>query len=128
VNDTTHLTQLSAHLLGLINHIQLVRQVMRLFTTRFERLPMVCFLLGQLFIAVGLYLGLEHSLALVSIVAGCGGCVFGVVLYMLQLLERPKKSEATRLSPKFISAGATVMMPAMPNVENEQATKQSAVE
>jgi hypothetical protein len=101
---------------------------MRPFTARFERLPMVCFLLGQLFIATGLYLGLEHSLALASIVAGCGGCVFGVVLYVLQLLERPKKSEATRLSPKFISAGATVMMPTMPNVENEQATKRSAVE
>ena len=128
VNDTTHLTQLWAHLPGLINRIQLVRQVMRLFTTNFERLPMVCFLLGQLFVAVGLYLGLEHSLALVAIIAGCGSCVFGVAIFVLQLLERPNKSAATRLSPKFISAGSTVMMPAIPNVENEQATERSAVE
>ncbi len=101
---------------------------MRLYTTRFERLPMVCFLLGQLFIAVGLYLGLDHSVALVSIIVGCGCCVFGAAIFVLQLLERPKKSEATRLSPNFVSAGSTIVMPAMPNVENEQATGRSAVE
>ncbi len=101
---------------------------MRLHSTQFERLPMVCFLLGQLFIAAGLYLGLEHSLAIASIIGGCGGCVFGVVLFALQLLERPKNSAATRLSPNFISAGATVIMPVMPNAENEQATERSATE
>ena len=128
VNDTTHLTQLYAHLLGLGNHIALVRQVMRLSTTKFERLPMVCLLVGLLSIAAGLYLGFEHSLAFTLMIVGFLCCAFGTVLFALHLLERPKKSAATRLSPEFISAGATTIMPAMPSVEDEQATERSAVE
>ena len=128
VNDTTHLTRLWTHLLGLINHIQLVRQVMRLFTTNFERLPMLWFLSGLLFNAAGLYLGFEYSLAFGFMIVGFLCCAFGLVIFVLQLQERPRKSAATRLSPKFISAGSTVIKPAMPNVENEQATERSAIE
>lgn len=98
---------------------------MRLFTIVFERLPMVWFLLGLLFNAAGLYLGFEYSLALTYFVVGCSCCAYGLALFVLRPREHTETSEANRLSPKFISAGSTVVMPAMPNVDNEQATEQS---
>ena len=94
---------------------------MRLFTINSERLPMVCFLAGLLFNAAGLYVGLEHSLAIGGMIFGWLCCAFGVVLFVLQILERPAKSEATRLSSKFISVGPTASMPAVPIVENQHA-------
>jgi len=101
---------------------------MRLFTIIFERLPIVWFLLGLLFNAVGLYLGFEYSLAFGYMIVGWFCCAYGLVLFVTRLLERPTTSAATRLSPNFISAGSTGIMPATPNVENEQATKQSDAE
>ncbi len=101
---------------------------MGLFTTIFERLPMVWFLLGLLFSAAGLYLGFEYSLAFGYMMIGLFCCAYGLVLFVIRLRERSRTSAATRLSPKFISAGSTVIMPAMPNVENEQATEQSDAE
>ena len=98
---------------------------MRLFTTIFERLPMVWFLLGLLFNAAGLYLGFEYSLAFGYMIIGWFCCAYGVVLFVFRLRERPRTSAATRLSPNFMSAGSTTIMPAMPNVENEQVTEQS---
>jgi len=126
VNDTTHLTRLWTHVLGLINQIQLVRQVMRLFTINSERLPMAWFLIGLLFNATGLYLGFEYSLAFGCMIVGSLCCAFGLALFVLQLMEPPRRSAATRLSPNFISAGSTAVLPATPNVENEQATERSA--
>ncbi len=101
---------------------------MRLFTNIFERLPMVWFLVGLLFNAAGLYLGFEYSLAFGYMIVGWFCCAYGLALFVLRLRERPRTSAATRLSPNFISAGSTVMMPAMPSVENEQATGQSDAE
>ncbi len=101
---------------------------MRLFTTVFERLPMVWFLLGLLFNATGLYLGFDYSLAFGYMIVGWFCCAYGVALFALRFRERPRTSAATRLSPNFISAGSTVMMPAIPSVENEQATEQSDAE
>ncbi len=101
---------------------------MRLFANIFERLPMVWFLVGLLFNAAGLYLGFEYSLAFGYMIVGWFCCAYGLALFVLRLRERPRTSAATRLSPNFISAGSTVMMPAMPNVENEQATEQSDAE
>ncbi len=98
---------------------------MQLFTTVFERLPMVWFLLGLLFNAAGLYLGFEFSLAFAYMIVGWFCCAYGLALFVFRLQERPRTTAATRLSPNFVSAGSTVVMPAMPNVENEQATKQS---
>jgi uncharacterized membrane protein HdeD (DUF308 family) len=85
-----------------------------------ERQPMVCLLSGLLLIAVALFLGLENSFAVAVIVIGLLCSAFGLILFVLQLQERPTKSAATRLSPDFISAGSTVQMPAMPNAENDQ--------
>ena len=101
---------------------------MRLLTTIFERLPMVWFLLGLLFNTAGLYLGFEYPLAFGYMIVGWICCAYGLVLFLFRLWERPRTSTATRLSPNFISVGSTGTMPAMPNVENEQATKQSAAE
>ncbi len=96
---------------------------MRLFTIIFERLPVVWILLGLLFNAAGLYLGFEYSLAFGYMIVGWFCCAYGLALFALRFLERPTKSAATRLSPNFISAGATAITPAMPNVENEQPTE-----
>ncbi len=101
---------------------------MGLFTTIFERHPMVWFLLGLLFNSAGLYLGFEYSLAFGYMLVGLFCCAYGLALFVLRLRERPRTSAATRLSPNFISAGSTVIMPAMPNGEKEQATKQSDAE
>ncbi len=98
---------------------------MQLFTTVFERLPMVWFLLGLLFNAAGLYLGFEFSLAFAYMIVGWFCCAYGLALFVFRLQERPRTTAATRLSPNFVQAGATVVMPVSPNVENEQTTEQS---
>jgi len=43
---------------------------MRLFTIVFERLPMVWLLLGLLFIATGLYRGVDDRLTFVYLIVG----------------------------------------------------------
>jgi len=94
---------------------------MRLFTVNAERLPMVLVLSGLLLFAAGLYVGFDNSLAFGSMIVGLFDCAFGLILFVLHLQERPRNSVATRLSSKFISAGSTVVMPAMPT--NEQAAE-----
>jgi hypothetical protein len=89
---------------------------------------MVWFLLGLLFNAAGLYLGFEYSLAFGYMIVGWFCCAYALVLLVFRLRERPRSTAATRLSQNFISAGSTGTMPAMPNVENEQATEQSNAE
>jgi len=85
---------------------------MQLFSVVFERLPVVWFLLGLLFISLGLYLGLEYSMAFAYVIVGLSSCAYGLAILLLRLWERPETSDSARLSPKFISAGATVIMPA----------------
>jgi len=101
---------------------------MQPLSTILERHPMIWFLLGQLFISTGLYLGFENSLAFAFMIVGGFCCAFGLSLFVFRLRERPRASAATRLSPDFISAGSAVMVPAMPNLENKQATGQSDAE
>ena len=96
---------------------------MRLFTPIFERLPMLWLLVGLLFNATGLYLGFEYSLSFAYMIVGWICSAYGLALFMFRLWERPRTSAATRLSSEFISAGATVIMPAVQNGENEQATQ-----
>jgi hypothetical protein len=99
------------------NHIRSATRAMKLFTIVFERVPMVWFLLGLLFNAGGLYLGFDRPLSFVYLVGGWCCCVYGVAVYVFRRLDRPRTTEATRLSPKFISAGATTAMPAMRDPE-----------
>mgnify|MGYP001826025116 CR=1 FL=1 len=49
---------------------------------------------------------------------GMGCSMYGLLLFIFMRRERPKASEARRLSPNFISAGATVVFPAR-NVESD---------
>ncbi len=84
---------------------------MRLFTIVFERLPMVWLLLGLLFISGGLYLGFEYSLSFAYIFLGMGCSMYGLLLFIFLRRERPRSKEARRLSPDFISAGSTVVLP-----------------
>ncbi len=98
------------------------------FTTSVDRVPMVLFLSGLLFIAGGLLVGFDNSLAIASMIFGGLCCTFGVLVFLLQLQEGPKKSAATRLSPEFISAGSTVENSATTNVEEAQPTERAAVE
>ena len=81
---------------------------MRLFTVIFERIPMVWFLLGLLFISVGLYLGYQSSLTFLYLVVGLFCCAYGVALFVFRLQARPQASAATRLSPHFISGDLTI--------------------
>jgi len=101
---------------------------MNLFTIVFERLPMVWFLLGLLFNATGLYLGFEYSLSFGYMLVGWFCCAYGLALFVFRFQERPRASAATRLSPEFVQAGATVVMPVAEAVENEQAATQSNAE
>ena len=84
-----------------------------------ERLPMVWFLSGLLLNALALLQKLDSSFAITALIVGWFCCAFGIIVFVLQLQERPTKSSATRLSSEFISAGSTVQMPAMPKTENE---------
>jgi ABC-type uncharacterized transport system YnjBCD permease subunit len=97
---------------------------MQLFTIVFERLPMVWFLLGLLFNALALYIGFEASMFFVYLIVGWGCCIYGLALFVLQRMEKPKQSEKTRLSPNFISVGATTAMPVTPKEDREDAAEQ----
>ena len=101
---------------------------MRLITVVFERLPMVWILLGLLFNAAGLLLGFEFSLAFGYMMVGWVCVAYGVVIFLLQLGERRQQSAATRLSPNFISMGATVLPPVPPEDQAEQANEQAESE
>ena len=99
---------------------------MKIATIVFERVPMVWFLLGLLFNAAGLYLGFELGLAFAYMMVGWFCCAYGLTLYIFRLREKPKKSEARRLSPHFISAGATTVSPS-PKAEISQPTERAEV-
>ena len=98
---------------------------MQLFNIVFERLPMVWFLLGLLFNALALYLGFEASMFFVYMILGWGCCIYGLALFVLQKMEKPKQSATTRLSPNFISAGPTTAMPSTPKEERDSGGEQA---
>lgn len=97
---------------------------MQVFNIVFERLPMVWFLIGLLFNALALYLGFESSMFFVYMILGWGCCIYGLALFVLQRMDKPKQSAKTKLSPNFISAGATTMMPALNKEERKASTEQ----
>ncbi len=101
---------------------------MRVLNIVFERLPMVWFLLGLLFNALALWIGFEASMFFVYLILGWGCCIYGLALYVLQRMEKPKQSAKTKLSPNFISAGESSMMPAAPNEKRQAAARQAESE
>ena len=125
VNDTPFMIRLRAHHLVSINHRQSVRHDMWPPTPLYERIPMVWFLLGLLFIATGLYLGFEYSLSFWYIMIGLFCCAFSVVLFVLRLRERPRAPAETRLSPMFISAESANAASAMSNNDHVPVMEQS---
>ncbi len=84
---------------------------MKFVSDIFERLPQVWLLLGLLFFATGLYLGFDYSLVFVYLGVGLICFLYGVLLFIFLLRERPKKSNVRPLSRDFISIGSTVVMP-----------------
>lgn len=96
---------------------------MKLVSDIFERLPQVWVLVGLLIISSGLYLGFDYSLIFVYLGVGILCFVYGVALYVMLLLEGPKKSNARPLSRNFISAGAPVAMTSS-SVEQESSSSQ----
>jgi low temperature requirement protein LtrA len=61
----------------------------------YKRAPQLWFLLGLLFIAAGLYIGLELALALRYIVFGFAFSAYGVAISMLRLLHRQSREPAS---------------------------------
>ena len=84
---------------------------MRLTSDIFERLPQVWVLVGLLIIATGVYLGFDYSLVFVYLGIGITCFLYGLVMFLLLLLEGPGKSNARPLSRDFISIGSTAIMP-----------------
>lgn len=99
---------------------------MQLVKIVFERIPLVWFLLGLLFFATGLYLGIDYAMSLVYLLVGAFCCCYGIVLFLFRLRERPRSSAARTLSPNFISAGSTVVMPASMGADKESEHTRSA--
>ncbi len=130
VNDTPFMIRLRAHFLVSINHRQPVRQDMWPPTPIYERIPLVWFLLGLLFIATGLYLGFEFSLSFWYLMIGCFCCAYSVAMFVLRPRERPRAPAATRLSPEFISAesGHTEPAHAISNNDHVPVMEQSGSE
>jgi hypothetical protein len=85
---------------------------MRLTSDIFERLPQVWVLLGLLIISTGVYVGFDYSVVFVYLAIGIFCFFYGLALFALRLLDGPSKANTRPLSRNFISAGATVIMPA----------------
>jgi hypothetical protein len=84
---------------------------MQLNSDFLERAPLVWLLLGLLMVSGGLYLGFDHALTIVYMLIGGFCSLYGPLLFIFQRRERPRSSPRP-LSRDFISAGATVVMPA----------------
>ena len=97
---------------------------MQLNSELLERAPLVWLLLGLLMISGGLYLGFDHGLTIVYMLVGVFCSLYGPLLFVFKRREQPNRS-ARPLSRDFISAGATVIMPA-PDKEDEDRRQQAA--
>jgi len=96
---------------------------MKLTAELFERAPLVWLLLGLLMVSGGLYLGFDHSLTIVYMLVGVFCSLYGPLLFVFKRRERPSRSPRP-LSRNFISAGATVIMPA-PDKEDAERRQQA---
>lgn len=96
---------------------------MRLLNDIFERLPMVWLLLGLLFMSAGLYLGFDYRLSFVYLGIGAICSLYGVILFLFLLRERPKRSRQRSLSPHFISIGPEVAMPSPADADRRGARR-----
>jgi len=94
------------------------------FNSQFlERAPLVWLLLGLLMISGGLYLGFDHGLTIFYMLVGVFCSLYGILLLVFKRREQPNRSSRP-LSRDFISAGATVIMPA-PDKDDEDRRQQA---
>ena len=96
---------------------------MQLNSELLERAPLVWLLLGLLMISGGLYLGFDHGLTIFYMLIGVFCSLYGPLLFFFKRREQRKRSPRP-LSRDFISAGATVIMPA-PDIEDEERRQQA---
>ena len=96
---------------------------MKLTTDLFERLPQAWVLVGLLIISTGLYLGFDYSLVFVYLGIGILSTVYGLALFVLRLLDGPKKTNTRPLSRDFISIGSGAMTPT-PQADQEPTSSQ----
>jgi hypothetical protein len=64
----------------------------------------------------------------IYLIVGWGCCASGLAIFFLQLRERPKQAAKTRLSPNFISAGESTMMPAVSEEPEKADTEPTSTE
>ena len=62
-------------------------------TPVYERIPQFWFLLGLLFVANGLYLGLDIPIAFGYIAVGFGCCIYGVGIAVVRMRYRRDRSQ-----------------------------------
>ena len=92
---------------------------MQLNSELFERAPLVWLLLGLLMISGGLYLGFDHGLTIVYMLVGVFCSLYGPLLFVFKRREQGNRSPRP-LSRDFISAGATVIMPALDKEDEDR--------
>lgn len=68
---------------------------MRLPTPVYERIPQTWFLMGLLFIANGLYLGIDFPISLFYVAVGFGCCAAGVGVAIVRKRHRGSRSPDT---------------------------------
>lgn len=66
---------------------------MRLPTLVYERVPQFWFLLGLLFVANGLYLGLDIPISFGYIAIGFASCIYGIGVAVVRFRYRRGRSE-----------------------------------
>ena len=62
-------------------------------TPVYERIPQFWFLMGLLFIANGLYLGIDFAISLGYIAVGILCCAYGVGIELIRMRHRKNRSE-----------------------------------
>jgi len=58
----------------------------------YERIPQFWFLLGLLFVANGLYIGLDFTVSFVYIAVGFACCAYGIGIAVVRMKYRAKQS------------------------------------
>ena len=69
----------------------------------YERIPQFWFLLGLLFIANGLYLGIDFAISLAYIAVGLVCCAFGAGVAIVRMRHRRKRSSGNQAATEDAS-------------------------
>jgi hypothetical protein len=69
-------------------------------TPVYERIPQLWFLFGLLFVAYGLYVGLDIATSIVYLAVGLAGCFTGACVAALRSRHRRDRSENRESQPQ----------------------------